>query len=204
MFHVKHQGWAADTDHLGMELTQAQWNAFEGYEALLLAIAVPRGMIAAGDRDRLWERHIFDGLRAIEEISDPVDVADVGSGAGIPGIPLAIARPEARFVLVEPRRGRAAFLEAVVDDLGLPNVEVVLGRASSVERTFGVAVARALAAPSQSWAIVEPLLERGGKLIYWAGKGFDVVEVADIGVSCRLSTRSGLADEGPLVIMARQ
>ena len=66
----------------------------------------------------------------------------------------------------------------------------------------GGAVARALAPAAQSWGIAAELLKPAGLLIYWAGKGFDVSEVADIGVSVRVSTRSGLADEGPLVIMA--
>jgi 16S rRNA (guanine527-N7)-methyltransferase len=204
MFHVKHQGWILDAERFGVRLTQVQLGALDSYRSLLEAVAVPRGMVATRDRDRLWERHILDGLRGVGEIPARSSVVDVGSGAGIPGVPLAVALPSARFVLIEPRRARVAFLEAVVDDLGLANVEVVLGKASSVRDTFDVAVARALAPPAESWAIAEPLLEPGGRLVYWAGKGFRTAEVVDIGASCRLSTRSGLADEGPLVIMARR
>ena len=185
-----------------MRPSEAQWHSLEGYESLLLEIAVPRGMIALSDRDRLWGRHILDGLRAAPEIPSSARVADVGSGAGIPGVPLAIVRPDSRFVLIEPRRGRVAFLEAVVDELRLTNVAVFLGRAEDVDDAFDVVVARALAAPIESWEIAVPLLRPAGRLVYWAGKGFQVSEVTDKGVSCRLSTRSGLADGGPLAIMA--
>jgi 16S rRNA (guanine527-N7)-methyltransferase len=202
MFHVKHEAWTREAATYGVRPSEAQWQALEGYESLLLATAVPRGMVAASDRDRLWERHILDGLRAAGEIPSAARVADMGSGAGIPGVPLAIVRPDSRFVLIEPRRGRVAFLEAVVDDLHLTNVTVFLGRAGDVDGGFDVAMARALAAPIESWEIAEPLLGPAGRLIYWAGKGFDVGEVTDKGVSCRLSTRSGLAEGGPLVIMA--
>jgi len=204
MFHVKHEAWERDADALGVRPDADQWRALEGYEALLQAIAIPRGMIAAGDRERLWERHIVDGLRAASEFPVGSSVADIGSGAGIPGIPLAIVRPDSSFVLIESRRGRVAFLEAVIDDLGLSNVTVFHGRAADIDERFDLAVARALASPAESWKIASAVLRDEGWLIYWAGKGFHPEEVADIGVSCRHSTRSGLADEGPLVIMAPQ
>jgi 16S rRNA (guanine527-N7)-methyltransferase len=204
MFHVKHQGWVEDAKDIGLEPTEAQWHALERYASLLLEVALPRGMVAVGDRERLWERHILDGLRAAHSLPEGAHIADIGSGAGIPGVPLAIVRPDTSVVLIEPRRSRVAFLEAVVADLRLANAVVFLGKASDVEGRFDVATARALASPTRSWAMARPLLGEVGSLIYWAGKGFDVEEVRDIGVSCRLSTRSGLADEGPLVIMAPQ
>jgi 16S rRNA (guanine527-N7)-methyltransferase len=204
MFHVKHEAWVRDADALGIHPSTTQWEALERLESLLLAIAVPRGMVARGDSTRLWERHLADALRGAAEVGGGARIADVGSGAGIPGLPLAIVTPESHFVLVEPRRGRVAFLEAVIDQLALQNVTVNATKAAAVDDRFDVVIARALASPAASWRLVEPLLEDDGRLVYWAGRGFSGAELSDIGVSWRLSTRSSLADEGPLVIMARQ
>lgn len=202
---MKHPAWVEDAGRLGIELSDPQWEALDRYRDLLVAGAIPRGMIAAADADRLWARHIRDGLRGNPWIAPATQVADLGSGAGIPGLPLAIARPQASFVLMETRRARAAFLEAAVDDLGLRNVEVFLGRIESwASRRFDVAVARALAPPRGSWASASTILAPQGRLVYWAGAGFDEADLEGIGVSVRVSTRSGLADDGPLVIMARQ
>jgi 16S rRNA (guanine527-N7)-methyltransferase len=205
MFHVKHPAWVEDAGRLGIELSHAQWDALDRFRDLLVDGAIPRGMIAAADADRLWSRHIRDGLRGASWIAPETQVADLGSGAGIPGLPLAIARPKASFVLMETRRARASFLESVVDDLALRNVEVFPGRVESwASRRFDVAVARALAPPRASWAAAATILASQGRLVYWAGTGFDVTDLEGIGVSARVSTRSGLADDGPLVIMARQ
>src|SRR4051812_7885230 len=145
MFHVKHEAWARDAEALGIHPPNTQWEALEHLESLLLAIAIPRGIIARGDSTRLWERHLADALRGAAEVGGGARIADVGSGAGIPGLPLAIVRPESDFVLVEPRRGRVAFLEAVIDQLALANVTVVATKAEAVHGRFDVVVARALA-----------------------------------------------------------
>jgi 16S rRNA (guanine527-N7)-methyltransferase len=146
---------------------------------------------------------MLDGLRAAPEVPDTASVLDLGSGAGIPGIPLSIALSNP-VTLSESRRGRVAFLEAVIDRLHLTNVEVVLGKAEQIGRRYDVCVARAFSSAGGTWKVAEPLLEPGAELIYWAGSGFDPAELAPLRVSWRLSTRSDLADSGPLVIMGRQ
>ena len=203
MFHVKHEAWARDARAVGVTLTPDQLEQLAAYVGLLSRIAIPRGMIAASDADRLWERHLADGLRAAPEIPVGASILDLGSGAGIPGIPLAIALGN-EVTLSEVRRGRVAFLEAAVDDLKLANVQVRLGRAEALGRRFDVCVARAFSSPAVTWQVAEPLLEPGGRLIYWAGARFDPSDLASVGVSWRVSTRSDLAHPGPLVIMGRQ
>jgi 16S rRNA (guanine527-N7)-methyltransferase len=203
MFHVKHEAWTRDAQSLGLRLGPHQMEALKNYEELLRTVAIPRGLVAASDEDRLWRRHLLDGLRGVREVPDVASVLDLGSGAGIPGIPLAIALPN-RVTLSESRRGRVAFLEAVIDQLALTNVEVILGKAEQLGRRHDVCVARAFSSAVGTWRAAEPLLEPGGELIYWAGSGFDPDELAPLGVSWRLSTRSDLADSGPLVIMGRQ
>jgi len=90
MFHVKHPDWIADAESLGIDIPTAGWDLLDSYSELLKKIAVPRGMIATGDRDRLWKRHLLDGLRGVIETPTSGRVRDIGSGAGIPGIPMAI------------------------------------------------------------------------------------------------------------------
>jgi 16S rRNA (guanine527-N7)-methyltransferase len=203
MFHVKHEAWTRDAAELGLVLTPSQVELLLAYEEQLRTVAVPRGFVARSDRERLWERHLADGLRAAPEIPAGASVLDLGSGAGIPGIPLAIAL-ENETTLSEVRRGRVAFLEAVLDGLALENLRIRLGKAEALGRRFDVCVARAFSSPAGTWRVAEPLLEAGGSLIYWAGARFDPSDLASLGVSWRVSTRSDLAHPGALVIMGRQ
>jgi 16S rRNA (guanine527-N7)-methyltransferase len=204
MFHVKHEAWVRDLDAVGLALDPSQLDALYGYTELLTRLAVPRGMIASSDASRLWERHVSDGLRGVAELPAEALVADIGSGAGIPGVPLAIALPTSRFTLIEPRRGRAAFLEAVADEIGLMNLEIVRKPVEDVRGTFDACVARAFSSPSATWEAAQPLLDHRGVLVYWAGEGFDRGPLDELGVPIRLSTRLDLARAGPLVIMGPQ
>jgi 16S rRNA (guanine527-N7)-methyltransferase len=205
MFHVKHEAWGALAELLGLDITAEQAGALDEYQALLADRAVPMGMVAGGDRDRLRERHLVDSLRAAPLLGrPPTDVVDLGSGAGLPGIPLAVVRPDLRFRLVEIRHRRAAFLEFVVDALGIQNAAVVPGPVERVTPPADVCLARALADPIRAWGMAEPLLRPHGRLFYWGGRGF----VASSGTPQRaritLSLSPGLADAGPIVIMTRQ
>jgi len=201
---VKHEAWARDAGSLGVDLTEAELGQLSEYLELLESIAVPRGMIAASDVGRLWERHIRDGLRGVGELRTRASVADLGSGAGIPGLPLAVAMPATSFALIEPRRARASFLEAVVDRLGLVNVSVVVETAERVSDRFEACTARAFSSPVESWSAAERLLAPSGVLVYWAGARFDRGPLDDLGIPVRLSTPPDLARTGPLVIMGPQ
>ena len=201
---MKHEAWARDVDRLGVPLSPAQLDQLAAYEELLREIAVPRGMIAASDGARLWQRHIADGLRAAVEIPDGASVADLGSGAGIPGLHLAVALPASGFVLIEPRRLRAAFLEAAVDHLGLSNVEIFPRPVEDIRRWFELCVARAFSSPLGTWQAAQPLLAPNGVVVYWAGERFRPEELNEAGVRSRLSAHADLARTGPLVIMGPQ
>lgn len=202
---MKHEAWTRDLRRIGLDLSDDQVDLLAGYERLLSSRALPRGMISVKDGSRLWGRHILDGVRGAVELPRPdAMVVDLGSGAGIPGIPVAIARPDARLWLIEPRRARVAFLESVVDDLGLRNVHVLARRAEECTLQVDVCVARAFASLRHTWEMAEPLLAPGGRLIYWAGEGSSSLEEPPSGTAMRLSERAGVADSGPLVIMTRQ
>jgi 16S rRNA (guanine527-N7)-methyltransferase len=204
MFHVKHDGWTGAASSLGIELTGLQVRQLERYEGLLRERALPLGMIAHADADRLWERHLLDSLRAATVI-DPEDATayDFGSGAGLPGIVLAVACPGLEVRLVESRRPRGAFLELVAEELSLPNARVLVQRVGSLSEPADLCLSRAFRDVRKAWADAEYLLVRGGRLVYFAGEGFDPASAPE-GVPVDIRAFPSLARSGPLVIMTRQ
>ena len=201
MFHVKHEGWDL-AGAVGANLSSEAIARLERFEALLQEDAVPLGMVASSDTERLRERHIVDSLRAVPHLPQGGTVCDLGSGAGFPGLVLAIARPDLRFVLVEVRRNRAAFLTRAADDLG--NVRVHARRLETFREQVEACTARAFGPPGRSWDAAARLLTSHGRLLYWAGASYDQAKDVPEGVSARHFTTSALARSGPLVIMTRQ
>lgn len=147
-----------------------------GYVALVRKWAPRVNLIGAGDLERFEVRHIEDSLRALPAVAGAPEgpAIDVGSGAGLPGVPLAIADPTRHWRMLEPRAKRAAFLEEVARDLGL-DFEVVrlTAQEAAHDRAFAgvhaVATARALAPPEGAAALLRPLLARGGVGILFLG-----------------------------------
>ena len=177
----------------------------ERYEDFLVERAAPMGMIAPSDVPRLRERHILDSLRAVPLLPPATaTVCDLGSGAGLPGIPLAIALPDVQITLVEVRQNRAAFLETVIGALGLDRVTVHARRLETFRSSVDVCLARAFAPAPKAWAAADRLLGAGGMLVYWAGATFDPNADPLPGVDVALFPTSALARSGPLAIMTRQ
>ena len=201
---MKHEGWPEAAAAFDVMVDPRQASQLDSYEVLLRERAVPLGMIAAADLVRVRERHILDCLRAAALVGTAQTAYDLGSGAGLPGIPLAIAAPELQVILVEARRNRAAFLELAADELALPNVSVFAGRAENLVTRVGLIVARAFTDAAGCWRIAEPLLDPGGRLVYFAGTGFDPTFEAPEGADVALFTTPSLARSGPLAIMGRQ
>ena len=156
----------------GLErLSEAQHDQLSRFEWLLRTKGLPLGLVSQGDATRLWERHIVDSLRALSCLPKaPAKILDVGSGAGLPGIPVAIARGDCSIFLIEPRARRAAFLELVKEALALPNVYVENARAGDSVCRGNVAMARALAEPARSWRLCHRLLLPSGWMVYFAGR----------------------------------
>ena len=128
------------------------------------------GLLGPRELDKLWSRHILNSAVVAELVSPGDKVADVGSGAGLPGIPMAIARPGAEFVLIEPMERRSSWMLEVVEHLGLKNVRVLRSRAEDVtEQDFDVVTARAVAALDKLLKMCVPLLKPGGALIALKG-----------------------------------
>ena len=183
-------------------------SALTAFADLLRSRAIDLGLISEGDRDRVTPRHIEDSLRAVQLLGSANEVADIGSGAGLPGVPLAIARPDTSFVLVEPRRRAVAFLEMAVEELDLGNVEVLHARIEEVELEADVATARAFGPLDRSWAGACRVLRPGGRLIYFAGASWEPAEVEKVTEpeppAAARTVDPELDSSSPLVIMTRE
>lgn len=189
--------------------SEAQQESLRIYEVLLRERGIPLGLVADSDADRLGERHVQDSLRGAPLVHDEDStLVDIGSGSGLPGLVLAIARSDLKVVLVEPKQRAVGFLELAVDRLGLSNVEIRASRVEDVDLAADVATTRAYGPIERSWAGACRVLRPGGRLIYFAGEGMadpeeearfltDPERAADVRVE-------RLADSSPLVIMTRE
>lgn len=137
------------------------------FTAALTAEGELRGLIGPLELPRLWTRHILNSAVAAPLFYG--SVADVGSGAGLPGLVLAIARPDVQWTLIEPMDRRVTWLNEQVDALGLDNVRVMRARAEDVGVEFDVVTARAVSAMRTLVPITAPLVKDGGELILLKG-----------------------------------
>jgi 16S rRNA (guanine527-N7)-methyltransferase len=142
------------------------------YAELLAEAGVQRGLIGPREVPRLWERHLLNCAVLSEVVPEGVTVCDVGSGAGLPGIPLALVRPDLKITLLEPLLRRTNFLTEVVELLGLDHVTVLRGRAEEVMGKLPpvhVVTARAVAPLDRLAAWGVPLLRPYGEMLALKG-----------------------------------
>jgi 16S rRNA (guanine527-N7)-methyltransferase len=144
----------------------------ERYAHLLATEGVLRGLIGPREAPRLWERHLLNSAVLAEAIPESASVCDIGTGAGLPGVVVAIARPDVRITLVEPLLRRTTFLEEVVAELGLDHVSVVRGRADDLhgKATFDVVTSRAVAPLERLLGWSMPLVAPEGALVAMKGR----------------------------------
>jgi 16S rRNA (guanine527-N7)-methyltransferase len=167
----------------------------EGYWRILATDGIDHGLMGPREVPRLWDRHILNCAVIGELIEKNEIVFDVGSGAGLPGLPLAIARPDVSITLIEPLLRRSTFLERAVQTLGLENVAVVRGRAEEKAVRAGVGLAdvvtsRAVAPLERLAKWSAPLVRGGGRMI--AIKGSSAAE--EIERDRAVVGRTGISD----------
>jgi 16S rRNA (guanine527-N7)-methyltransferase len=159
-----------------ISLSKEEHDLFERYLDLLLSANRQMNLTRITDRESAEVGHIADSLTLLAWLPrESVRIADVGSGGGVPGIPLAIARPDSTVVLIESTRKKAAFLEWAAGELGLANVHVVdrrveeAGADKDLRESFNVVVCRAVGTLNwlAEWCL--PLLKLGGKMLAMKG-----------------------------------
>ncbi|WP_415153384.1 16S rRNA (guanine(527)-N(7))-methyltransferase RsmG [Propionicimonas sp.] len=159
------------------------------YVDILASRGIDWGLLGPREGDRLWARHVLNSVACADLLPEGASVVDVGSGAGLPGIPLAIHRRDLRVVLLESLLRRARFLEQAVDDLGLQDrVAVVRARAEDHGGRYDAVVSRAVAPLPRLVEWCAPLMARGGRIVALKGAS----AIAELAEAAPVLRRSGL------------
>jgi len=155
---------------LAREIYGVHFPSLSRYVDILRSTGVEWGLLGPHEADRLWDRHILNCAALNELIAADRTVADVGSGAGLPGVPLALLRPDLQLTLLEPLLRRSTFLTQTVDELGIEaRVQVIRSRAEDHHQTYDVVVARALAPLDRLIGWCNPLRSPSGIILALKG-----------------------------------
>ena len=161
-------------DAIADRLYRDNYKTIRQYVDILVSRGVDWGLIGPREIGRLWERHILNSIALESLIPEGCRVADVGSGAGLPGIPLAILRPDLEMILIEPMLRRSNFLTEAIDELGLDDrVTVVRGRAEDADLHVDVVVSRAVAKLATLINWTADLIVESGSLLALKGQSAD-------------------------------
>ena len=161
-------------DAIAVRLYRDNYKTIRQYVDILASRGVDWGLIGPREIGRLWERHILNSIALESLIPEGCRVADVGSGAGLPGIPLAILRPDLEMILIEPMLRRSNFLTEALDELGLDDrVTVVRGRAEDADLHVDVVVSRAVAKLATLINWTADLIVESGSLLALKGQSAD-------------------------------
>ena len=161
-------------DAIAVRLYRDNYKTIRKYVDILASRGVDWGLIGPREIGRLWERHILNSIALESLIPEGCRVADVGSGAGLPGIPLAILRPDLEMILIEPMLRRSNFLTEAIDELGLDDrVSVVRGRAEDADLHVDIVVSRAVAKLATLINWTADLIVDSGSLLALKGQSAD-------------------------------
>ncbi len=172
------------------EALGAGFSKLAQYAEILVKDAVRLGIIGPREVDRIWDRHILNCAALTELIPDGQSIIDIGSGAGLPGIVLAILNPNSAVTLIEPMQRRTEFLTQTKTELGLSNVEILRGRAEGQKASAQNVTSRAVAPLNKLLSWSWPLVEKGGKVLAIKGEKAteELAEVKNELVSLKSST----------------
>jgi 16S rRNA (guanine527-N7)-methyltransferase len=172
--------------------------AIRQYVDILASRGIDWGVIGPREGERLWERHILNSIAGASLFPEGATVVDVGSGAGLPGIPLAILRPDLKVTLLESLLRRANFLDLAVDELELSDrVRVVRARAEDHRERYAVVASRAVAPLPRLIGWCAPLMTGGGKILALKGSSAET-ELAESARELRRARLSGVVHELPV------
>jgi 16S rRNA (guanine527-N7)-methyltransferase len=195
-----------DLKALQLNLAEPQIQQLLDFAAVLEKWNRHFNLLSRRDIDRLWSRHILDSLSVVNLLCGE-RVLDLGSGGGFPGLPLAIAQASRSFVLLDRHQRKCRFLEQVVMTLGLDNVTVrcadVADLSASADTGFDTVTSRAVAPAAEVWALVQPLLTPGGRLIVMASTRSEP-EALPADARCERRHIPGLERDHELVIIDKQ
>lgn len=172
---------------IGIELTDSQLNAFETYYDMLIDRNKVMNLTAITEFDEVMDKHFLDSTYLFRSIELKADykLIDIGTGAGFPGIPLKIVFPELKITLLDSLNKRVGFLNDVIDELNLNDIEAIHGRAEDIARdkayraSYDIAVSRAVANLSTLSEYCLPFVKIGGKFVsYKSGDCADEVDNA--------------------------
>lgn len=139
------------------------------YAQILATWGIERGLIGPKEGERIWDRHIANCLPVTTLIPEASKIVDIGSGAGLPGIVIALARPDLTVTLIEPLQRRVDFLGEVIAELDMP-ITVIRGKAESVKKGFDIVTARAVAPLPKLLPMSWHLVKAGGSLLAMKGE----------------------------------
>jgi len=149
-----------------------QEGAIRTYAELLTTAGIERGLIGPREGERIWERHIFNCLPVTQLLPQGASLFDIGSGAGLPGIVIALARPDLKVTLIEPLERRVEFLNEAVAAIAAGGVEiaVIRGRAQDVKKSAEFVTARAVAPMEKLKKMSWHMVKTGGSLLAMKGE----------------------------------
>ncbi len=149
-----------------------QEEAIRAYAEFLTSAGIERGLIGPREGERIWERHIFNCLPVTQLLPQGASLFDIGSGAGLPGIVIALARPDLKVTLIEPLERRVEFLNEAVAAIAAGGVEitVIRGRAQDVKKSADFVTARAVAPMEKLKKISWHMVKTGGSLLAMKGE----------------------------------
>jgi 16S rRNA (guanine527-N7)-methyltransferase len=149
-----------------------QEDAIRAYAEFLTTAGIERGLIGPREGERIWERHIFNCLPVTQLLPQGASLFDIGSGAGLPGIVIALARPDLKVTLIEPLERRVEFLNEAVAAIaaGGVEIEVIRGRAQDVKKSAEFVTARAVAPMEKLKKMSWHMVKTGGSLLAMKGE----------------------------------